>query len=639
MSKPCIIRTAVFCFFLVFIDSVMAQDAWTRESLANAVAEQVTRLDAQLARMEQLRQAASGLPTVAQKHATDATGFAARLAKLRAVKQYLETAGPEAPLQLVIQELGLEVELLPRGIVRGGTAKSNLSTSGAVGGGTASTTAAAGNRVATTDSAGHVETRSGSSTVTHPVTLAISYQMKPDIYVSSAAGAQSSWCTNRAVTHDSRIWSIRINAELNAPNFEQLANGRVLFSSQEVAFLAFNDEASSVDVELSRGGSRIPGVVRITPTGDGIIAFDKLTLNEAASVLDMLRDSAQRARLESQFATLSPNLVRVVGAPAEMANPRTLAGRVLDQIGYRLSDEKLARALNATVQRSSLPGAQITTSAIDILEGQLKKGVYESAPAGIVALLAAKKQPITAGQSEQQNFVILDEPCIFFSVAPIFAADKVTTGVHFRVRRDHYFDNEGTWFLKFRAEGDAADNVKYFQRVLFSGDFGANTQWTGKKFLVSPSAHAEFALTRGTTGTPLAGQRVDEWRAGGQLKAMFPVIPAFELCGADSRATLSADFSGVGGNLTPTDVSTKGQFNYCFRPAKTQFYVDLKADGGWASGRRFDGRSSFSFFTAKLRYRVSDLYDFLGQYQCGRKSPDYRKVCGWTSGINLVQGR
>jgi hypothetical protein len=41
----------------------------------------------------------------------------------------------------------------------------------------------------------------------------------------------------------------------------------------------------------------------------------------------------------------------------------------------------------------------------------------------------------------------------------------------------------------------------------------------------------------------------------------------------------------------------------------------------------------------KSRFTISRDWDYEVQYECGRKDPDYRKFCGWQSGIQLTTGR
>ena len=65
----------------------------------------------------------------------------------------------------------------------------------------------------------------------------------------------------------------------------------------------------------------------------------------------------------------------------------------------------------------------------------------------------------------------------------------------------------------------------------------------------------------------------------------------------------------------------------------------MNADGGWSNGARFASEKKFSYLSIQGRFNLESSWDYVVRYECGRKEPDYRKFCGWQTGLILLTGR
>ena len=131
------------------------------------------------------------------------------------------------------------------------------------------------------------------------------------------------------------------------------------------------------------------------------------------------------------------------------------------------------------------------------------------------------------------------------------------------------------------------------------------------------------------------------------LTALLPALLFASRPGALTRPILSIEGGAAGGNrlndaktatVSKTNFVAKGNFMYSTRPTP-RATIDLSGAVGASDAEAFGNRRYFSNVRLQARYNLSKDYDFLARYDCGRRSPDYIKFCGWQTGFTLVMGR
>jgi hypothetical protein len=117
--------------------------------------------------------------------------------------------------------------------------------------------------------------------------------------------------------------------------------------------------------------------------------------------------------------------------------------------------------------------------------------------------------------------------------------------------------------------------------------------------------------------------------------------------GSLARPLLSVEGGAAGGNrllgggllpVSKTEFVSKGTFQYSVR-ATDRATIDLSGAAGASASEFFNGRKYFSNVRLQARFNLTKDFDFLARYDCGRRSPDYVKFCGWQTGMVLVNGR
>lgn len=231
--------------------------------------------------------------------------------------------------------------------------------------------------------------------------------------------------------------------------------------------------------------------------------------------------------------------------------------------------------------------------------------------------------------------LIIDDPCFQLSTAPLLSGSEFKPAVTFRFRYDYYTADD-KFTIKLRAEGDGAEGGQYFQRIKIGSEGTGLFARGDKGWQVAGGFEGHYSFTRNS------GAQVDEWQAGGKLQVQTPFVRLFEThAGANARPTFSVEGAAAGGNgstTKTTDFQLTTNFLYTLRP-NARASLDLKAEGGWSNHVRFASEKTYSHFQIQGRYNLGNSWDYVVRYECGQKDPDYRKFCGWQTGLVLVTGR
>jgi hypothetical protein len=336
-------------------------------------------------------------------------------------------------------------------------------------------------------------------------------------------------------------------------------------------------------------------------------------------------------------------------APAAAKLASLTTDTILDAIGIALEDRADLIRSASHQQPIHLPLSEIgliavvTTSESDT--GDIRFQVQSVDKDELTARLIA-----TSYQDESGSILLVEEPYFQFAFAPVFENGNTVTGFNFRLRYD-LLDRQADNYVKLRAEGDLAQSAAYFQRAQASASFGRNLALNrSKSWLLAAGADATYAGSAlGSTGNPgvsatsgTAHKLIGEWRAGGNLQLYFPVVNFFSVSpGAGSRPIFNLHIAASGGNtpaLNQTGFVFASDVTYTYRP-QSRFMFDLLGTSAISNQARFGGRSTVEYVRFQGRFNLTSDFDYLAGYECGRQSPDYRKFCGWRTGITMVAGR
>lgn len=286
-----------------------------------------------------------------------------------------------------------------------------------------------------------------------------------------------------------------------------------------------------------------------------------------------------------------------------------------------------------------IKGAKVDRATVNEAKRMLKVLVDAKADAwstdpGVRSTLrAAEDQKKSGGQAPP--VLVVDEPCFQFSIAPILSADQIKPAASFRFRYD-YYSSDSSFVFKVRAEGQGAEGGNYFDRAKFSGEGTTLLVQRRAGWQLAGGFVGDYSFTRKNAVTQ------DEWKAGAKLEAKAPFLRILDtLPGSNAKPTFSFEAAAAGGDGSSsksTDVDLSSKFLYTLRPSP-RLSLDIKGARAWSNKMRFAQRRYYGYFNLQGRFNLTGDWDYLVQYECGRKDPDYRKFCGWLTGFVLVTGR
>lgn len=462
--------------------------------------------------------------------------------------------------------------------------------------------------------------------------------------------SENGLCSNRPFASDAKIWTALATISTSfPPGYTQLiANFPYFTVSGESSALHVIVSATGKDsAELSVAGRTYP-VQFVAGVDQVSLQVSKLTFSELGDAVDAL--ASDPSKVQSLFGDAQLELTEYkieFSDPAGRFTPTSSDALFALLNGIDPSSPATAKSIFAQRIASLLAGpSQLTIANLgdhpnEVL--QLKAFRLRSYTAANIVVdttsasavkqdiksLSGVNPPTSAGVPP---IFIVDQPCFNFSLAPTLSAGQTNLAATYHARYD-YFSALGKTYLKVKSDGDVSNSNTYFQRVSGTADGAGN--WKRSGFVISGGGSAAISLSRMMNST------LDEWNATGKAQVQFPTLLLGALPGSSTNPVLALEAGGIGGDngtTKATDFLGKASFTYSAR-ANTRFTFDINANAGFSNSARFRGRKNFSYGLAQARFSLTKDWDYLLKYECGEKSPDYRKFCGWQSGITAVMGR
>lgn len=346
-------------------------------------------------------------------------------------------------------------------------------------------------------------------------------------------------------------------------------------------------------------------------------------LQKLVAELKELDAPDRKAELKKQIEALGKEVQAKSGDPAALSKLLSELQKINEELKGQspAAEASLAPRYALVKDNEAVPLERLSITTADI--GTMSKNLKQIAQYG---------NP--GGDPGNKDIWIVDEPCLQVSLAPTLSGGETITAATFRFRYD-WFSNPGEHFLKIRAEGDTASSGDFFQRLEVKIDGG----WNFKKgsWLFTTGGTSSYSLSR------QGSQTKEEWKAGGKAQLYGPSILGFlsALPGAGTKPVASLEFAAAGGDASSTRKTNflgTGELGLTSR-LNSRLSFDLSGFAGWSDQARFAGHREFGYIRIQGRYNVSKDWDYLVRYECGRKNPDYRKFCGWQSGLTMVLGR
>jgi len=503
------------------------------------------------------------------------------------------------------------------------------------------------------------------------INLPSSFPLQPHVALSTAGITTKGSCgSNRSASQEAKIWGVQLRFDTPQLQGATAVSGPIpmyMISTDSNSFFLPHYSFNAITVKVSNGPQTFDGQLKANLLGLPVLDFYDLDFAQAGQLLSALRDAGTQSQIVRALAS---------------------AHLVVEVLRLEVPSDKnsaISTSLIPAYIRAILAGDNTQEDPATILETILKGG-YVDVPGLLgtrlyVSSTRSKAKPIDAGsfsintgnlQAEMDDLthfqaegdagtakltLIVDQPCLQFSAAPVITNQSVRPAVTFKYRYD-YFDSQIRNYLKLRAEGQTSDSaINYFQRGEAHVDLGRNLNFainTGKQgvspktpnTLLSTSLSGTFSFggnaftTVATPMSPQSGSLPYEWRYGGRFQVLLPFISNLHLLpSSQSRPMITVDANGVSskifGQPSGTDFLTIGSFAYS-AAVQTRLTLDLNGNAGWSNSQRFAGHSSYGYLRMQGRFNLTSNYDFLVRYECGRQSPDYRKFCGWQTGFAVV---
>lgn len=472
--------------------------------------------------------------------------------------------------------------------------------------------------------------------------------------------------SNKSATQEGKIWGVQaVIEELTLPGASKVEKMRFplyVVSGQENTFLLPRYDFKGSTIKINTSGQTFEGQLKANRLGFPIIDFSNLDFTQAGVLLHALQqaDAESQVKQQAASATISVSIIKIrVPAAANASVGSTNIAKMLETIIS--TPDGLQQVLQGGVvslPESETPGIVIRLS--DVSATVSKSVVLDSSALSFDGSnLQLEISDLEHFQSSYENggnlTLIVDEPCLQFTAAPVFGNQTLTPAITFRYRYD-YFDSNIRNYFKLRAEGQTAQStVNYFQRAQVQVDLGRNLNYadsTTKKsnkstnpspLFLSTSLTGTFSLGSAQNPAPAPPTNTNlpyEWRFGGKFQVLLPFLQGLNfLPGSQSRPLISIDASGAGSRMnnvtTAPDFQLTGVFAYS-ATMQPRFTIDLNGNAAWSNTNRFAGHSSVGYIRMQSRFNLTSDYDFLVRYECGRQSPDYRKSCTWQSGFAFV---
>jgi hypothetical protein len=474
--------------------------------------------------------------------------------------------------------------------------------------------------------------------------------------------------SNKSATQEGKIWGVQVNDDLTFPGTTGVAKvpgmNYPLYRVDNNTYLLPRYDIKGSTIKINTSGQNFEGQIRTNKLGLPIIDFSNLDFAQAGQLLHALQQADAQSQVKQQVAnaTIKVSIIKI-SVPAA-ANPGVDAGTIGDKLAQIIArPDDPADAIQQLLTGGVLtlpasPGRPAIRLAVSSAISQ-SEVLEQTALAFDGSNLEAEMNDLEHFESSYQNgaglTLIVDEPCLQFTAAPVFGNQTLTPAITFRYRYD-YFDSNIRNYLKFRAEGQTAQStVNYFQRAQAQLDLGRNLNFKiGQKsantspLFLSTSLTGVFSLGSaqtpatppGPTPAPANTNLPYDWRFGGKFQVLLPFMKGLNfLPGSQSRPMISIDASGAGSRINNVTTGPDFQVTSLFAYSATmqpRFTVDINGNAAWSNTARFAGHSSAGYIRLQSRFNLTSDYDFLVRYECGRQSPDYRKSCAWQSGFAFV---
>jgi hypothetical protein len=462
--------------------------------------------------------------------------------------------------------------------------------------------------------------------------------------------SQNGLCSNRPFASDAKIWTALVTISTSFPSgYTQLMANFPYFtvSGESNAFHIIVSAAGKDTSELSVAGRSYP-VQFVAGVDQVSLQVSKLTFSELGDAVDAL--ASNPSKVQSLFSDAQLELTEYkieLSDPSGKFTPTSSDALLALLNGIDPSSPATAKSIFAQRIASLLAGPlQLTIPSLGDNPNKVvqlkasKVKLYQAAniPVDTTSASAVKQDlkslsgvapPASAGVPP---IFIVDQPCFNVSLAPSLSGGQTNLAATYQLRYD-YFSDMGKAYLKVRSDGDVSNSSSYFQRV--SGNADAAGNWKRSGFVISAGGSGAISLSRMMNST------LDEWNATGKAQVQFPTLLFGTLPGSSTNPVLALEAGGIGGNngtTKSTDFLGKASFTYSAR-ANARLTFDINGNAGFSNDIRFKGKKNFRYGLAQARFSLTKDWDYLVKYECGEKNPDYRKVCGWQSGITAVMGR
>lgn len=515
------------------------------------------------------------------------------------------------------------------------------------------------------------------ATIDSTISVPTSLKLQGHLTISTEGIKTRGNCgSNKSATHEGKIWGVQVVDDLAFPPASGIAKvpgmNFPLYKVDNNTYFLPRYDFKGTTIKINTAGQNFEGQIRTNKLGLPVVDFSNLNFTQAGVLLHALQQSDAQSQIKQQVAsaTIKVSIIKI-SVPAA-ANPGVDAGTIGDKLAQIITHpDDPADAI-----QQLLAGGVLTLPATNfrpLIRLAVNSTISRSKVLDQTAL-AFDGSSLQAEMNDLEHFqasygtgltpdeggtltLIVDEPCLQFTAAPVFGNQTLTPAITFRYRYD-YFDSNIRNYLKFRAEGQTSQStVNYFQRAQVQLDLGRNLNFKEgpKSTKVSPlflstSLTGIFSLGSaqsqttppGPTPTPTPGNSnlPYDWRLGGRFQVLLPFMKGLNfLPGSNSRPLISVDAGGAGNRInnvtTGPDFQVTGLFAYS-ATMQPRFTIDLNGNAAWSNTARFAGHSSVGYIRLQSRFNLTSDYDFLVRYECGRQSPDYRKSCTWQSGFAFV---
>jgi hypothetical protein len=473
---------------------------------------------------------------------------------------------------------------------------------------------------------------------------------------------QTSPCANSPYTTDSKIYTVilkvlpQISGAIPSPTpniwvdaanpqkvyfvsgsagFSQIKTSRRTYDtafSNDAAEVVVPDltwaDASDILTELQKSPTAVTGLAS-TISSSASLSVIPVTLPDNTDVNKLVRALFNRgARLHTKTGWATA--IQLLGA----ADTPLIAGLIT------------AEPSPLTIQTST-PRTTNLKDALQHLQGLVNASGIRAAIVQNPDVAATTQASTSATATLPTGAIFLvDSPCLTVSLLPAVVGSTVTGGdlnfnghYLFPFAQGHSFAKvnvAGTSPLNRTADGATSTLTATLDAALnhdmLPAGMNAPVRFTG-------------GLTTSFERTSIAGGSHPS-KASGGLKGSIS-FPGFTGTGNDTRPTLT--FEAVGSTLNGSSTKDTSQF---------EGNAKLKAKFRWTSilNSSIDGtynlshdaiygaadhkqKHNYLITVDLLKFTVKDPLEFAATWKCGRAAPDYKRVCGFYTGISLTSNQ